>query len=70
MTEATLKVPEIHCGHCKMSIESALALVGGVDHAKVDVGTSTVSVAYAPPATLKDIVAAIEAQGYEVPAPG
>ena len=24
MTETTLSVPEIHCGHCKMSIEEAV----------------------------------------------
>ena len=68
MTEKTLSVPEIHCNHCKMSIEGAVASLPGVQSAAVDVETATVSVAYGDPTTLDDIVGAIEGQGYEVPA--
>ena len=70
MTEATLNVPEIHCGHCKMSIEGALDLLDGVDRATVDVPAATVRVTFGPPATLDGIVAVIEDQGYEVPNQG
>ena len=70
MTEATLNVPEIHCGHCKMSVEGALDLLDGVDSATVDVPTATVRVTFEPPVTLDDVVAAIEDQGYEVPNQG
>jgi len=70
MTEKTLSVPEIHCNHCKMSIEGAVAALPGVESATVDVESATVSVAYADPATLDDIVGAIESQGYDVPAQG
>jgi copper chaperone len=68
MNEKTLSVPEIHCDHCKMSIEGAVAALPGVEHATVDVATASVSVAFDDPATIEDIVAAIESQGYDVPA--
>jgi copper chaperone len=70
MTDTTLSVPEIHCNHCKMSIEGAVGGLDGVSAATVDVDARTVAVAYADPATLDQIVAAIEDQGYEVPAQG
>lgn len=68
MTEATLSVPEIHCDHCKMSIEGAVSALDGVASATVTVATTTVAVTYDDPTTMDDIVAAIEAQGYAVPA--
>lgn len=68
MTEMTLSVPEIHCGHCKMSIEQAVGAIDGVAVAEVDVDSASVAVSFADPASLNDIVSAIEGQGYEVPA--
>jgi copper chaperone len=70
MTEITLSVPEIHCQHCKTSIEWAASAVPGVQRAEVDVPSATVSLAFEPPATLDQIVAAIESEGYAVPAQG
>ena len=37
MTTMTISVPEIHCDHCKQSIEGALAPLPGVASARVDV---------------------------------
>jgi copper chaperone len=68
MTETTLTVPEIHCGHCKASIEGAVREIAGVSRAEVDIDATTVEVAFDDPATLDQIVDAIEGQGYEVPA--
>ncbi|MBN2114239.1 MAG: heavy-metal-associated domain-containing protein [Acidimicrobiia bacterium] len=68
MTETTLSVPEIHCHHCKMSIEGAVGALPGVSRAAVDVPSATVALAFEPPATMEQIVAAIEAEGYAVPA--
>ena len=68
MTTMTISVPEIHCDHCKHSIEGALALPG-VASARVDVEARTVTVEVDE--TLTDrgrLVAAIEDQGYDVPA--
>jgi len=68
MTETTLSVPEIHCDHCKMSIEGAVNALDGVTSAAVTVDTATVAVTFDDPATMDDIVSAIEDQGYAVPA--
>ena len=65
----TISVPEIHCDHCKHSIEGALAPLPGVASARVDVAARTVTVEVDE--TLTDrgrLVAAIEDQGYDVPA--
>ena len=68
MTEKTLSVPEIHCDHCKMSIEGAVGALDGVSSAEVNVEERTVNVAFDAPASLDGIVGAIEDQGYDVPA--
>ena len=70
MADITLSVPEIHCDHCKMSIEGAVGALDGVSKADVDVPAATVSVSFDAPAGLDAIVTAIEEQGYEVPAQG
>lgn len=67
MTQTTLSVPEIHCDHCKMSIESAVGALDGVTSAVVDVPARAVTVSFDAPATLETIVTAIEDQGYDVP---
>jgi copper chaperone len=68
VTEITLSVPEIHCHHCKMAIEGAVGALPGVSRAAVDVPSARVAVAFEAPATLDQIIGAIEAQGYAVPA--
>jgi copper chaperone len=65
----TIRVPEIHCDHCKSSIEGALQPLSGVRTATVDVQARTVTVDYDTEVTSRgDLVAAIEDQGYDVPA--
>ncbi len=66
MTETKISVPEIHCDHCKSSLEGALGEVAGVSRAVVDIPTATIEVAYADPATMEAIIDAIEGQGYDV----
>lgn len=68
MTTRTITVPEIHCEHCKTSIEGALNPLRGVDRALVDIAARQVTVHYddtviGPQA----LVEAIEEQGYDVP---
>jgi copper chaperone len=67
MTETTLSVPEIHCDHCKMSIEGAVKALEGVASAEVSVEQATVSVGFDAPASIEGIIGAIEDQGYDVP---
>ena len=69
MTTLTISVPEIHCDHCKHSIEGALAPLPGVRSARVDVDARTVTVEVDEARTHRArLVAAIEEQGYQVPA--
>jgi copper chaperone len=68
MTTETIAVPEIHCDHCRTSIEGALRLLAGVSDARVDVPARTVTVVYdATTLARADLVRAIEDQGYRVP---
>ena len=68
MTTETISVPEIHCDHCKHSIEGALQPLDGVTNAVVDVPGRAVTVTYDEATTERDdLIAAIEEQGYDVP---
>jgi copper chaperone len=68
MVTETISVPEIHCDHCKVSIEGALASIGGVERATVDIPARTVTVRYDDASVDHgEVVQAIEQQGYEVP---
>ena len=65
MTTETMTVPDIHCGHCKESIEGAVGALG-VD-VEVHIEARTVDLTYdESTVTRAQIVAAIEDQGYEV----
>jgi len=66
MRTETISVPEIHCDHCKASIEGALQPLEGVERAAVDVAVKTVTVTYDETVDRAQIVAAIEEQGYQV----
>jgi copper chaperone len=69
MTTMTISVPQIHCDHCKHSIEGALAPLPGVTSARVDIPAQTVTVEVDETVTNREqLVAAIEDQGYDVPA--
>jgi copper chaperone len=69
MTTMTISVPEIHCDHCKHSIEGALTPLPGVASARVDVPARTVTVEVDETVTDRArLVAAIQDQGYDVPA--
>jgi copper chaperone len=64
----TITVPEIHCGHCKSSIEGALQPLEGVRSAIVDIDRRAVTVEFdAARLARADLVRVIEEQGYEVP---
>jgi copper chaperone len=69
MTTMTITVPEIHCDHCKHSIEGALVPLPGVAAARVDIDARTVTIEVDETVTERGrLVAAIEEQGYDVPA--
>jgi copper chaperone len=67
MTQITLSVPDISCGHCKSSIEGAVAPLDGVTTAVVAIDDRNVAIEYDGTETTMDaIVNAIDEQGYEV----
>jgi len=69
MVTETISVPEIHCDHCRVSIEGALAPITGVQRAAVDIPARAVTVTYDEASVGRDrLIEAIEQQGYEVPA--
>jgi copper chaperone len=69
MVTETITVPEIHCDHCKTSLEGALTPIDGVDQATVDIQARTITVTYDEASVGRDrLVEEIEQQGYEVPA--
>lgn len=66
MTEKTYSVPDVHCGHCKASIEGAVSALDGVERVAVDIDGRSVEVAFADGVDEQAIVEAIEDQGYVV----
>lgn len=67
MTETQLQVPEVHCDHCKSSLEGAVAALPGVASVEVVVADATLNVAYDDGAVeLDTIKSTIEDQGYAV----
>ena len=61
MTTVTLSVPDISCGHCKSSIESAVGPLEGVDRAEVTIDDRVVDITFDEASIdLDSIVAAIE----------
>jgi copper chaperone len=67
MTEVLLQAPEIHCDHCKTSIEGAVGNIDGVQSVEVAIADATVKVAFDDARVeLGSIKKAIEEQGYAV----
>jgi copper chaperone len=66
-TEKTLQVPEVHCDHCKTSLEGAVGQLDGVSRVEVSVPAATIDVAFDEAAvSLDSIKMTIEEQGYAV----
>jgi copper chaperone len=69
MTEKTLRVPDMSCGHCKAAVEGELNKLSGVERANADVERGTVEVSYDEgTVTTEDLKGAIEEAGYTVTA--
>lgn len=67
MSKQNISVPDISCNHCKVSIESAVSALSGVDKVEVHIDPRSVDVEYDEASVSLDaIYAAIEEQGYEV----
>lgn len=67
MTQTTLNVPDITCGHCDRTITYALTPVAGVERVAVDIPAKQVEVEYDPDrVTLDQITTILEDEDYPV----
>lgn len=67
MTDQTLKVQGMSCGHCVRSIESNVGQLAGVEKVKVHLEEGKVDVTFDQgKVDLKTIMEVIEDQGYDV----
>ncbi|MDY6831025.1 MAG: heavy-metal-associated domain-containing protein [Thermodesulfobacteriota bacterium] len=64
METTTLTIPNITCGHCVMTISRELGEIEGVARAQGDPAAKTITVDWAPPATLERIRAVLEEINY------
>ncbi len=65
MKEATFKVPEMSCGHCKAAIEGELGKLSGVERSNADLEKGVVEVRYDEGLVSADeLKGAIEDAGY------
>jgi copper chaperone len=69
MTDVTLAVPDMSCGHCKAAVEGELNKLSGVEHSNADVEKGTVAVRYDESRVrTEQLIRAIEEAGYTVAA--
>ena len=69
MTDATFKVPEMSCGHCKAAIEGELNKLSGVESSNANLEEGTVKVSYEEERVSEEqLKNAIEDAGYAVTA--
>jgi len=69
MTDVTLAVPDMSCGHCKAAVEGELNKLSGVESSLADVEKGTVEVTYDESRVSNEqLVKAIEEAGYTVAA--
>ena len=69
MTEKTLNVEGMSCGHCKAAVEGELNKLSGVTKANADIEKGIVEVSYDENAvSTGDLEGAIEEAGYTVAA--
>jgi copper chaperone len=69
MTDVTLTVPDMSCGHCKAAVEGELNKLSGVESSLADVEKGTVEVTYDESRVSNEqLVKAIEEAGYTVAA--
>jgi copper chaperone len=67
MTDKTLSVEGMSCGHCKAAVEEELGKLSGVEYSNADPRKGTVEVRYDEgQVTTDDLKGAVEEAGYTV----
>lgn len=64
MSEKTVHIGNISCGHCVRNIQRELAELAGVERVDGDPATQTVTVAFGPPASWEQIARTLVDIGY------
>lgn len=59
MENVSYYIPNIHCGHCTMTIKQRLSQIPGVEEVDASVDSREVNVEYESPATEEAIIAAL-----------
>jgi copper chaperone len=58
----TLSIPDMTCGHCKASVEAALAALGNAGHVTVDLAAKTATAS--GPAAPASLIKALDEVGF------
>jgi copper chaperone len=67
MTDATFRVPDMSCAHCKAAVEAELNKLSGVESSNANVETGAVEVSYDENRVgTEQLEGAIEEAGYTV----
>lgn len=67
MEQVTLMAPDISCGHCVATVQSAVGGIEGVESVQADEATKYVKVIFDPNRVeLKQITQVMEEEGYPV----
>ena len=64
MTTLTYNIPNVNCGHCKMTIERKVGELSGVASVSVDVDAKRAIIKFDPPTTKPEIEALLTGIGY------
>lgn len=61
MSTLTLSIPDLSCGHCAMTVKSALKDLGACE---VDLATKRAAVSLKDPSTLQEALRRLEDEGF------
>ncbi len=64
MSEKTVHIPNISCGHCVMAVKNEAGEIPGVTKVEGDPDSKNVTFTWDEPATWEQIAAAIKDAGY------
>jgi copper chaperone CopZ len=64
MSEKTVNIPDISCGHCLATVQREAKEVAGVSSVEGDVATKNVTIQWDAPASWEAIEAALKDAGY------
>lgn len=64
MSEKTVNIPDISCGHCLATVKRELEELDGVSSVEGDVDSKNVTIAWSEPANWEQIAETLDEIGY------